>query len=127
MALRLLADECIQHKILVARLRAAGHDVLTVFEADLTGKRDETVFQHAVEENRLVFTINCIDFVELSLAKLKLGETHPGLLLLYQYNDPNRDMSYDEIVKAIVNLELVVTTTDLKLLNGHHSLNSYNY
>ncbi len=124
--LRLLADECIQHKILVARLRAAGHDVITASEAGLIGKRDEAVFQYAINNNRLVFTTNCIDFVELSFVKSAKAETHPGILLLYQHNDPTKDMSYDDIVLAIATLEATLVDTTLELTNGHHSLNSYN-
>ena len=49
MSLRLLVDEDSQDKILVAKLKDAGHDVLTVNDADLTGQPDHVVLAHAVE------------------------------------------------------------------------------
>ncbi len=46
---------------------------------------------------------------------------HPGILVVYQDNDPARDMSYREIIQAIANLE----STDVTIAGGFWPLNVY--
>jgi predicted nuclease of predicted toxin-antitoxin system len=58
----LLVDEDSQDKILVAKLKDAGHNVLTVKDVDLMGQPDHVVLAHAVDGNRIVLTRNCEDF-----------------------------------------------------------------
>ena len=123
MSLKLLVDECILDKLLAAKLRAAGHDIVTVTEAGLTRKPDHAVFTAAIASDRLVITINCSDFVDLAEARLANQGSHPGVLLVYRYNVPAKEMSHDEIVKAIANLE----ATGLNLKDGCHKLNDYKY
>ncbi len=123
MTVRLLIDECIQAKLLVAKLVAAGHDVQTALQAGLIGDGDDAVFAAAIANNRIVLTINCVDFISLSVSLNEQGVQHPGVLLVYLQNDPTRDMSYDRIVKAIENLE----GTQVPLSNAFHSLNQYDY
>lgn len=123
MALKLLVDECILDKRLSRKLLDAGHDLKTVEDAQLRRKSDQAVFEAAIAEDRLVITINCSDFVDLSDTKIKKGGSHPGILLVYRHNDLSKEMSSDQIVKAIANLE--GTVFDLK--NGCHKLNDYNY
>lgn len=120
MTLRLLIDEDSQGRILVSKLRSDGHDVLTVGEAGLRGEDDRTVFQVAQECERATLTHNCRDF--LTLAAEHTGQ-HFGILLVYQENDPLRDMSADEIVNAISNLE----RTGIDLRGQTIALNHYRY
>lgn len=120
----MLVDECILDKLLQVKLKEAGHDVRTVTEAGLTRKPDHAVFEAAIAEARLVLTINCADFVSLSDARLTKGGTrHPGVLLVYRYNVPDKEMSHEDIVKAIANLE----ATGIPLDGACHSLNAYKY
>jgi predicted nuclease of predicted toxin-antitoxin system len=123
LALKLLLDECILDKLLDGKLRAAGHNVQTVTEAGLIRKPDHAVFEAAIASDRIVVTINCDDFVVLAKAKTDKKGEHPGILLVYRYSVPSKEMSHDEIVKAIANLE----QTGLELKNGCHKLNDYNY
>ena len=101
MSLRLLLDEDTQAKRLILLLREAGHNVQTVGEAGLTDQSDSAVLAHARREGRLVLTRNCVDFQALH----RTGPAHPGILGIFQYNNPERDMSYTDIVQAIANLE----------------------
>lgn len=100
-------------------LETAGHDVLTVTQAQLNGRVDSDVFQVAIQLDRVILTSNCADFVELHDAH----KSHSGILLIYQDHDPSKDMSYEEIVKAIANLEV----TGIVLSNRYLALNVYNY
>jgi predicted nuclease of predicted toxin-antitoxin system len=119
----MLLDECILDKHLHAKLRAAGHDVETVTEAALLRKPDHAVFEAAIAADRMVITINCADFVDLAKAKTDKNGTHSGILLVYRYNVPSKEMSHDQIVKAIENLE----ATGIELKNTCHKLNDYDY
>ena len=56
--IRLLVDEDAQHHGLAPALRARGLDVVTAFEAGLTGADDDAVFAHAVEQGRALDTFN---------------------------------------------------------------------
>ena len=123
MSLKLLVDECILDKILDAKLRAAGHDIVTVAEAGLIRKPDHAVFEAAIAADRLVITINCCDFVELAEAKLAKKGSHPGVLLVYRHSVPGKELTYDDIVKAIANLE----ATGLERKDSYHKLNDYKY
>lgn len=105
MSLRLLVDECLLNKLLVEALTAAGHDVQTVFQVDLISKPDRAVFAHAIAEDRIVITTNCGDFMDLAAARIDAGSHHPGILLVFLYNSPSRDMIIAEIIQAIDNFE----------------------
>lgn len=71
----------------------------------------------------VIITSNCDDFDTLATTCRANGSHHPGLLLIYLYNDPNRDMSIQEIIAAIANLE----ETGLLLPDRAIPLNKYNY
>ena len=79
MSLRLLIDnEDSQDKILVAKLKEAGHDVLTAKDAELLGHPDSEVLAYAVEDNRIVLTRNCNDFCAEVEALKAAGCSHHG-------------------------------------------------
>lgn len=108
---------------MVSKLRNAGHDILTVSEVDLIRKRDEIIFQYAIEQQRIVLTTNCDDFIILANTATMAQKSYPGILLVYRYNNPNKDMSNEQIVMAVSNLE----KTSITIANNYHSLNRYNY
>lgn len=123
MGLRLLVDECLLNRLLVDALTAAGHDVQTVSQANLISKPDDAVFKHAIAENRVVITSNCSDFVALIETHVAAGQHHPGILLVFLYNNPNKDMSVSEIIKAITNFE----ATGVPMADRYISLAQYRY
>ena len=123
MPFRILADECIQSKRLIAELRTADHDVLTASEAGVVAFSDSEVFQKAIAENRIVLTANCIDFVKIANLFKSNKTIFPGLFLLYKDGDENKDMSNAKIVRAMTNLEM----TGTEIANNFHNLNNYNY
>lgn len=119
MSLRLLVDEDTQAHLLVEMLRAGGHDVLTVSEADLTAKLDQTVLNFARSQQRVLLTRNCDDFSRLHEA----NPNHSGILAVYQDADLKKAMNYAAIVRAIANLE----STGLPLSGQFIVLNQYNW
>lgn len=118
-SLRMLLDEDSQAKYLVNLLEAAGHNVVTVNVAGLMNRSDSNVLDYARQDERILLTRNCNDFQELHQA----NSVHPGILAVYQGSDPSKNMSYQEIVKAIANLELV----DYSLNNQFVILNQWKY
>lgn len=119
MSLNLLVDEDSQAKYLVNLLKSAGHDVLTVNEAKLSGASDLTVFNYAREQGRVLMTHNCDDFQDIHQS----NRAHPGILAIYQNMDPKKNMSYQAIVSAIQNLE----AASLELEGQFIVLNQWDY
>ena len=119
MSLRLLVDEDTQEKRLVDLLRKAGHDVLTINELKLQDSDDTVVFDCAKKQTRVVLTKNCRDYQTLN----QLNSSHPGILGIYQYNYPPKDMGAKDIVKAISNLEAL----GISLANQFITLNQFKY
>lgn len=117
MGLRLYLDDCSYSKRLTAKLRAAGHDVVTPIERGTSGLPDRDHLQHAIADRRIVVTHNCSDFEELHRETVM----HPGIVAIYQDNDPRRDMSHDDIVCALQNLQ--ASSTPLE--NAFHVLNAF--
>jgi predicted nuclease of predicted toxin-antitoxin system len=115
----MLLDEDSQAKYLVNLLQATGHDVVTANAVDLMNRPDSVVLDFARRNERVLLTRNCNDFQELHQA----NPLHSGILAVYQGSDASKNMNYQEIVKAIVNLE----ATEYALKNQFVVLNQWNY
>ena len=100
-------------------LEAAGHQVTTPRLAGITGREDEVHFHYAAEHGLVLLTKNPDDFLELH----EKNAQHAGILLVYQDNDPDRDMSHAEIVRAVANLEQAGMT----FAGSCHVLNAWRY
>ena len=119
MSLRLLVDEDTQSRRLVARLRGADHDVLTVNEAGLQGTADTEVLDRATAEDRIVLTRNVGDFRDLHQARA----VHAGIIGIFFDHDPGKDLSDAQIVRATSNLE----RAEVPIAAGFHALNAWNW
>lgn len=78
-----------------------GHDVLTVGEADRTGTPDSAVLTLAAATGRVLLTRNCTDYLALH----ERGTTHGGILCVYQDSNLGKAMRYEDIARALGNLE----------------------
>lgn len=103
MTLKLYLDDCAFSHRLCRLLREAGHDVQTPFEVtpSLVGADDAAHFVHAQATGRAIVTLNGRDFKHLH----DQDSAHAGILVIYQDNDPTKDMTYTDIVRAVGNLE----------------------
>lgn len=99
--MRLLLDEDSQARRLVKLLRVGGHDVLTVGESNQAGAPDSVVLDMATDEDRVLLTRNCADYLTLH----KQRGSHSGILCVFQDPDPSKAMSYEDIARALTNLE----------------------
>ena len=125
MALNLYLDDCSNSDLLADLLRQAGHRVVrrTDDEVGLAGEDDEVHFGFAAATGLTIITKNPADFKALH----DLDQRHSGVLGVYQDNDPSRDMSNADIVRAIRNLEAAVRQGGLPILGQFHTLNDWRY
>jgi predicted nuclease of predicted toxin-antitoxin system len=116
---KIYLDDCAYDRELVRHLRSAGHEVVTPAQAGLTGRADENPFAYAADNGLVLLTKNPDDFAELHAET----PSHPGILAIYQDNDPDRDMNYADVVRAIANLE----TASVPFQGTFHILNAWRY
>jgi predicted nuclease of predicted toxin-antitoxin system len=67
-------------KRVVEELRRLGHDVLTSYEAGRANQKipDDQVLAYATEQNRLVLTLNRLDFIQLHR---ETAGAHAGIIV----------------------------------------------
>lgn len=100
-------------------LRAAGHYVVTPAEAGTSKVADQLHFRYALTHQLVLLTKDTMDFQSYHDA----NPEHPGVLVIYQDNDPHRDMTYNDVVRAIANLE----NAGVELKGTFQSLNAWRY
>lgn len=125
MALKLYLDDCSNSDLLANLLRQAGHEVVrpTDEEVGLTGEYDDVHFAFAAAHGLTLITKNPADFKALH----DLDQRHSGILAVYQDNDPSRDMSNADIVRAIRNFEDAVQHGGPPIHGEFHILNDWRY
>ena len=121
MSLAIYLDDCAFSYRLRHLLVAAGHTVQIPAETvpPLTGADDEYHFEYARSTQQVILTYNPADFLQLH----KQCSDHSGILAVYQDNDPPRDMSYVDVVRAIANLE----TSGVPIRGEFWSLNAFQW
>jgi predicted nuclease of predicted toxin-antitoxin system len=119
--LDLYLDDCAFSHELKRLLQEAGHHVTVPADAQppLSGADDAIHFAHARATARVILTLNLRDFKDLHDREPE----HPGILAVYQDNDPTKDMSYRQVVQAVANLE----RTGVAIAGGFWVLNAYRY
>jgi hypothetical protein len=90
---------------------------------DLRGEDDDVHFRYAADNGLTLITKNPADFKALHDS----DPLHFGILAIYQDNDPSRDMSNAEIVKAITNLETAVRNSASPIHGQFYRLNDWRY
>jgi predicted nuclease of predicted toxin-antitoxin system len=103
--MKLYLDDDLAGPLLARLLRNDGHDVMLPADVGLPGVDDSVHFARAIEETRVVLTRNYRDFENLHNLVMKSQGHHPGVLLVRRDNDPSRNLSPRDIVRAIRNLE----------------------
>jgi hypothetical protein len=121
LSLSLYLDDCAFSHELKRLLIEAGHDVETPADVHppLTGEDDSVHFTHARATGRIIITLNARDFKEIH----DKVPDHPGILVVYQDNNPAKDTSCREIVQAIANLE----GSSVTITGGFWPLNVYRW
>lgn len=98
--LNLYLDDCAYSKRLRRMLLEAGHQVVTPFEANISGADDIRHFEYACRHQLVVLTKDADDFEELH----QQDKQHFGILAVCEEADRSKNMGYADIVRAIDNL-----------------------
>src|SRR5260370_6521854 len=100
-------------------LQAAGHQVTTPAQAGIRAADDSVHFRYAQANGLVLLTKDPDDFLALHA----MDPHHSGILLVYKDNDPMRDMTFADIIRAIKNLE----DAGIVFQGSCHSLNAWRY
>src|SRR5262245_17815625 len=99
-----LDDDCAK-SALIARLKKSGHQVVSPFDAGLSGASDQRHLLYAVQSGLVLVTRNYDDFEDLHRLVQAVQGRHQGILAIRYDNDPKRDMKDIDIERALGNLE----------------------
>jgi len=98
---RIYLDDCADDDLLAVFLQQAGHQVFTPRSDGTRGFDDDAHLSHATTRGYLLLTANPADFRRIHEAWALQGRSHPGILLVYQDNDVRKDLTREEIVRAV--------------------------
>lgn len=99
--MKIYLDDCLAAKTLIQLLKKAGFTVIVPEEVGLRGRADEQHFKFCCEKEYSLLTANPSDFLELQ----KKQPRHPGILAVYQDNNPKKDLTFQEMVRVIQKIE----------------------
>src|SRR5262245_3691242 len=119
--MRLYLDDDIASALLVQLLHKAGHDVQVPSDVGMAGEADPLHLAQAIKEDRVLLTRNYGDFEDLHLLVLTAQGHHPGILVVRRDDDPKRNLSPKDIVRAIHNL----LAAKIPLADQYHILNHW--
>lgn len=125
MAVNLYLDDCANADLLASLLEQAGHRVVRPTDSGVvtTGQDDHVHLDFAVANGLTIITKNPADFEALH----DTNPHHSGILAVYQDNDPSRDMSAQDIVRAIANLEQATQAGGDPIAGNFHILNDWQF
>lgn len=96
-ALKIYLDDCLAAKILVSLLKKRGLSVVVPQAAGLEGRADWEHFEFCCRKGYVLLTANPSDFLALHQKEAR----HPGILAVYQDNNPKKDLNFKEMASVI--------------------------
>ncbi len=117
--LNLYLDDCVYSKRLRRMLLAAGHQVVTPFEAGISGADDIVHFEYAGLHQLVILTKDAADFEGLH----QRNSPHFGILGICEEFEHSKNMSYSDIVRAIDNL----ASAGVPLIDQFYVLNHWRW
>jgi predicted nuclease of predicted toxin-antitoxin system len=117
--MRLYLDDDMDANMLIRLLQEEGHEVMSPRTVAMRGAEDAAHLQYAAAHQCAVVTANVRDFLTLHQTWQEEGRQHAGILALYRENNPQRDLTYAQIARAISRL----ARAGLPLQNTFHTLN----
>lgn len=122
--MKLLVDEDTKSHELMGLLKARGHDAESTQTLGIDSADDPDVFEAAQKLGRTVLTKNTEDYRALHQAALASGESHHGVLAVFQYPPwENKNMSDEQIAQAVDNVRAALGD----IPGQFHSLNAWNF
>jgi predicted nuclease of predicted toxin-antitoxin system len=116
--MRVYLDDNLDSNALIGLLQQAGHEVFSPRVLGTRGVADEDHLSHAAERRLVLITADAQDFVRLHHAWRSQQRDHQGILIVYQENNPARDMNFQQIAGAVTQIE----NSGLHLTNTYHNL-----
>src|SRR5437763_11877388 len=89
----------------IGLLQHAGHDVISPRDVGTRGVQDPVHLRYAADHDLVLLTANAKDFLALHAQWQQDGQEHPGMILVYRENNPQRDMTFQEIARAVSRLD----------------------
>jgi Domain of unknown function (DUF5615) len=117
--MRLYLDDDMDGNVLIGLLRHEGHEVVSPRVVGTRGRSDQEHLRYATDHGMVVLTANAQDVITLHERWQPQGLSHFGMLLVYRENNPLRDMTFEQIARAVSRLE----QAGLTLENTYHNLN----
>ena len=77
-------DEDAMSRRLIQAMRSRGLNVLSVSEAGLIHRSDDTHLAYATQQNRVLYSFNVAHFCQIHSDWLTVAKTHSGILLGHQ-------------------------------------------
>jgi predicted nuclease of predicted toxin-antitoxin system len=117
--MKLLLDENMSDRRLVARLRAHGHDPVLGRDAGLLSIADARVLIYSIAQSLPVLTQDSEDSEDLHDLVVAAAGHHAGILIVRFDNDPRHNLTDRGIATAISKLESsgVTTRDQIHVLN----------
>ena len=117
--MRVYLDDDLDSYALLGLLQHAGHAVTSARAVGNRGIDDEDHLRFAAAHSLALLTANAKDFIKLHKEWMRQQLQHPGILIVYQENNPVRDMTAQQIAQAVTKLE----QSGIPLANAYHNLN----
>ena len=96
--MRLLLDAHVSGRRIGAALRELGHDVRAVDDTrELDGSADEDLLQLALDEGRVLVTLDAADFPRIAREWAEAGRAHCGCAVLVRF----RHHEFGAIIRAV--------------------------
>ena len=119
--MRLYLDDDMDANALIGFLQQERHEVMSPRIVAMRGAEDEAHLSYATAQQCAVVTANVRDFLTLHQTWQQEGRSHAGILALYRENNPQRDMTYAQVARAVSRLD----RAGLPIQNMFHNLNMW--
>ncbi|MDW8030035.1 MAG: DUF5615 family PIN-like protein [Armatimonadota bacterium] len=124
MALTIYLDDNIDDDELIVRLRKASYEVVSPRQVGTSGCKDLEYLAYASEHGYVLLTQNAKEFTEKWHKQwLEEGRSHSGILVIHHERDVSKNMSYNDIIRAIDNL----VASGVPFNNEVYSLDRWRY
>jgi hypothetical protein len=114
-------DDDLDSNALIGLLRQGGHEVVSPRAVGTRGVTDEEHMLYAATRGLVLLTANAEDFIRLHVEWIVQNRGHSGILVVYRENNPARDMSFQQIARAVTGIE----RSGSDLVNRVYNLNAW--
>lgn len=121
--MRVYLDNNLDSNELLGLLQQSGHDAVSPRTVGTPGIADEEHLRYASSNSLVIITANALDFIELQERWQIQQQQHSGILIVFLENNPGRDMAFQEIARAVTQIE----GSGIPLANRWHNLNFWRW